>query len=168
MSPRRVVTEAVETVRGLAQAKNIYLNVEVRDKLPEMVLGDANKVQQIVINLVGNAIKFTDHGGVTVVARAADANHWQISVADTGIGIPSEAQPIIFEPFRQADSSETRKHKGTGLGLTITRRLVTMMGGAIEVRSEVRHGSTFTVTLPRASIPGPNVSETPAAQYLEG
>lgn len=153
MSPPKVVTETVESLRSLAQENKIALEVVIRDDLPELVLGDANKLQQILVNLVSNAIKFTEAGGVTVVAGALDSERWQLSVQDTGIGIAPEALNYIFEPFRQADSSETRKHKGTGLGLSITKRLVEKMGGEITVDSTPGKGSTFTVILPRVNVP---------------
>ena len=163
MSPPKVVTETVESLRSLAHENKIALEVEIRDDLPELVLGDANKLQQILVNLVSNAIKFTEKGGVTVTAGASDSDHWQVTVRDTGIGIAPDALNYIFEPFRQADSSETRKHKGTGLGLSITKRLAEKMGGAIAVESTPGSGSTFTVTLPRVNVPEPAVSSNGAS-----
>jgi signal transduction histidine kinase len=152
MSPRKIIAESVENLRSLAAQKQISLSVELADNLPEAVLGDANKVQQILVNLVSNAIKFTDSGGVVVRARGVGKAEWQVEVKDTGIGMPREALTMIFEPFRQVDSTESRKHGGTGLGLSISKRLAEKMGGSIEVVSALGQGSTFTVTFPRVPV----------------
>jgi signal transduction histidine kinase len=105
-------------------------------------------VNQIVINLIGNALKFTQEGSVHVRAYCPDTDHWAIDVTDTGIGISKEAQAYIFEPFRRADESPTRERKGAGLGLSIVKQLVEMMGGKITLNSEIGKGSTFIITLP--------------------
>ncbi len=144
-------------LRSLAEEKGIFLNVAISEAVPEIVLGDANKLQQILANLLSNAIKFTEKGGVTIDVIAVDSAHWQFGVRDTGIGLPVNAESIIFEPFQQVDSSEKRKYKGTGLGLAITKRLVDGLGGSIEVESTLGKGSTFTVKLPRAQIPTESV-----------
>jgi signal transduction histidine kinase len=153
ISPRKIIGDAVDNLRALADRKQIRLNFEVSNDMPEAVLGDVKKLQQIVINLVSNAIKFTTEGGVTVKIALLPEDKWQLKVIDTGIGIPKEAQQTIFEPFQQLDNSETRKYKGTGLGLAITLRFVEALGGTITVDSEIGNGSTFTVTLPRAKAP---------------
>jgi CheY-like chemotaxis protein len=118
--------------------------------VPEAVRGDPNRLRQIVVNLVGNAIKFTSQGEVAVGVRALDIEGeerlLQFTVSDTGIGIPPEKQDVIFEPFSQADASTTRKYGGTGLGLTISTRLVGMMGGKIWVESEPGRGTRFHFT----------------------
>jgi two-component system sensor histidine kinase/response regulator len=115
-----------------------------------MVRGDSGRLRQIVVNLVGNAIKFADQGEVVLkVTREAQEGEnllLHFAVVDTGIGIPKEKLATIFEPFTQADASTTRKYGGTGLGLTITSRLVGMMGGKIWVESEVGQGSEFHFT----------------------
>jgi signal transduction histidine kinase len=166
MSPRKVVRESIESLRSLADQKNIYLNVNISDDVPEIVLGDASKMQQILINLLSNAIKFTEEGGVTVDVSSADQTHWQLKVADTGIGMPPDASSTIFEPFHQLDSTDKRKYKGTGLGLSITKRLVERLGGRVEVNTELGKGSTFVVRLPRTYIPG-ETSEVERAQTAE-
>lgn len=149
MSPTKLIRETVESVRSLALDKKIDLSVEFDEDVPEIVLGDANKLQQILVNLLSNAIKFTDHGGVTVGVESVDANTWQVRVRDTGIGMPPEAVTSIFEPFQQVDSTDKRRYKGTGLGLAITQRLVESLGGSINVETTLGAGSTFVVTLPR-------------------
>jgi len=111
---------------------------------------DPVKVKVIVKNLIANALKFTDHGTVEVAARAGDGGV-QISVRDTGIGINAEILPIIFEAFRQADSSSTRRYAGVGLGLYIVRRLLDMLGGTISVETAESRGSTFSIWLPTDS-----------------
>jgi signal transduction histidine kinase len=157
MSPQSVVLDTVESLRGLADEKGLHLITHVADTVPAVVLGDVNKLQQILANLLGNAINYTDKGSVTVSISAADTNNWQVEVQDSGIGMPEGAADYIFEPFQQVDGTEKRKHKGTGLGLAITKKLIEGLGGSIEVRSKLGEGSTFTIKLPRANIPGDNV-----------
>ncbi|MFN8379847.1 MAG: ATP-binding protein [Anaerolineae bacterium] len=154
ISPRKLILDTVEDLRSLAHTKNLELTAELADSLPENVIGDPGRVQQVMVNLISNAISFTEVGEVRVTARGLSGSRWQFAVRDTGIGIPPESIPIIFEAFRQVDSTMTRKHKGTGLGLAICRRLIAMMGGNIEVESEVGKGSTFTVTLPKGTDTG--------------
>jgi signal transduction histidine kinase len=153
MSPRKVIHDTSESLRSLVVEKGIYLELNFSQDVPELILGDANKLQQIVVNLVSNAIKFTEMGGVKIDVSATNNNRWQFRVQDTGIGIPAGALNSIFEPFRQVDSTNTRKYKGTGLGLSITKHLVEKMEGTIEVVSEPGKGSTFTIELPRVQIP---------------
>jgi signal transduction histidine kinase len=116
--------------------------------LPELLCGDEQRLLQILINLTGNAIKFTKTGGIEINLFRADLDHWAMQVVDTGIGVPKEAISYIFEPFRQVDNTITRGNRGTGLGLSITKQLVELMNGQIAVESEVEKGSTFRVTLP--------------------
>jgi signal transduction histidine kinase len=132
----------------LAQNKGLEFNSSVTPDVPATLYGDAQRLQQIMINLVGNAIKFTKTGQVCLNLSRPDKQSWVIQVVDTGAGIPKEALDYIFEPFRQVDNSITRENRGTGLGLSITKQLVELMGGRITVESKVDQGSTFSVALP--------------------
>ncbi len=143
-----------ETIKALglrAQEKGIELACDILPDVPDGLEGDPSRLRQIVINLVGNALKFTDSGEVVLSVAIEEENHDEttlhFAVSDTGIGIPLEMQQIIFEAFTQADTSMTRKYGGTGLGLSISSRLVKMMGGRIWVQSEVGRGSTFHFTV---------------------
>ncbi|MCB0035535.1 MAG: hypothetical protein KDE51_15995, partial [Anaerolineales bacterium] len=135
----------------LAQAKDLDLSFIVDEKLPASMLGDESRLQQILTNLVGNAIKFTNIGSVVVHLYRSQPGYWSVKVTDTGIGIPAEAHEYIFEPFSQIDGSLTRQNSGTGLGLSIVRQLTDLMGGYVTLVSEPERGSEFTVTLPLVS-----------------
>ena len=131
----------LKTLAFRGDEKGLELLCEVAPEVPEMARGDSNRLRQIVVNLVGNAIKFTDEGEVALKVQV-DAVEGRdrimhFTVSDTGVGIPPEKVKLIFEPFSQADSSTTRKYGGTGLGLSISARLVEIMGGKIWVESEV-------------------------------
>jgi len=147
---RDCLDSALKTLAVQADEKGLELLCEIAPGVPEGTRGDSSRLRQIVVNLVGNAIKFTDTGEVTlkVQVEAEDARDriLRFTVSDTGIGIPNEKRESIFDPFTQADSSTTRKHGGTGLGLTISMRLVQMMGGRIWVESEMGRGSQFHFT----------------------
>ncbi|HRJ52659.1 MAG TPA: ATP-binding protein [Candidatus Thiothrix moscowensis] len=136
-----------------AQEKSLAFHWEIAAGVPNELQGDAGRLRQVMINLVGNAIKFTEHGEVTVNispqsgAPAGQAN-LLFAVRDTGIGIPQEKQASIFQPFQQADSSITRRYGGTGLGLTISSQLIAMMGGKLQVDSDLGHGSIFHFSIP--------------------
>jgi signal transduction histidine kinase/CheY-like chemotaxis protein len=142
--------DAVKSLALRAHEKHLELTLEVEENVPHYVVGDPVRLRQVLINLIGNAIKFTAHGEVGITARLQSAQeaHIQLSFAiqDTGIGIPKEKQLSIFEPFSQADGSTTRKFGGTGLGLTISTRLVRLMGGSIWLESEPGRGSCFHFT----------------------
>ena len=141
-----VVEEVVELVRPQADAKGLALEMDVSRSLPA-AFADRARVRQVLVNLAANAVKFTERGSVTIAAAAADG--WiTLAVTDTGVGIPPDAQIYIFDEFRQADSSTTRKYGGTGLGLAISKRLVALHGGRIWVDSAAGVGSTFRFTLP--------------------
>ena len=141
-----LIDELASDFRALPQKADLHLVFDVPANLPPLCT-DPLKLTMVLKNLVGNAIKFTDRGQVTVGARADDGRV-EITVADTGIGIAPEAVPFIFDAFRQADNSTTRRHGGVGLGLYITRRLLDVLGGTITVDSEVGCGSTFRIALP--------------------
>jgi PAS domain S-box-containing protein len=147
-SPRELVDDVTATMVVLARNKGLDLTSHVANDVPDEVVGDRQRVQQILINLAGNAVKFTDRGEVQIRAYRPDANHWALAVADTGPGIPLDAQAYVFEAFRQVDGSATRTHGGAGLGLSIVRQLAELMGGDIKLTSRVGRGSIFTVMLP--------------------
>jgi signal transduction histidine kinase/HPt (histidine-containing phosphotransfer) domain-containing protein/ActR/RegA family two-component response regulator len=147
----RVVDEVVRLLAPEAAGKGIELSATVSPEVPDAVHGDPGRLRQTLLNLVGNAVKFTERGSVTVLARAlptaGEGHVVRFEVRDTGLGIGPEARERLFKPFSQGDSSTTRRFGGTGLGLAISRRLVEMMGGRIEVTSEVGAGSTFSFTV---------------------
>jgi signal transduction histidine kinase/DNA-binding response OmpR family regulator len=148
-----LVEEAVELLGPRAQAKGLEICGYVDERLPSRVIGDAARLRQVLFNLAGNAIKFTEHGGVSIIVEPnADTDVIAISVHDTGIGMSAEDQARIFLEFEQADNGAARKFGGTGLGLSISRRIIESMGGAIAVESTPGKGSTFlaTLSLPRA------------------
>jgi len=147
-SPFKLVQAATSGMDILARKKGLTLSMQVDPDLPEEIYGDDRRIRQIIINLIGNAIKFTKEGSVRLTVLRADKNHWEIKVADTGIGIPKEAQATVFEPFKQVRSSVTRDNRGVGLGLSITKQLVDLMHGRIIIESEPGKGSTFIVLLP--------------------
>jgi len=143
------VEEAVELLGPRAQAKGLEICCYVDERLPARVAGDAARLRQVLFNLAGNAIKFTEAGGVSIIVEPdAQPDAIAISVRDTGIGISAEDQARIFLEFEQADGSSTRKFGGTGLGLTISKRIVERMAGSIAVESAPGAGSTFRVSLP--------------------
>jgi signal transduction histidine kinase len=145
-SLKDVVQNVYTAVEALAKEKQIALKVEVAPHLPA-AHGDERKLTQVLLNLVGNAIKFTDTGEVAIKAFAANGS-FMVAVRDTGPGIAEPEQAKIFEEFQQADSSITKKKGGTGLGLAIAKRIVELHGGRIWVESSPGQGSTFSFTLP--------------------
>lgn len=129
--------------------KNINLITELDPSMPSTLIGDPQRLQQIMVNLTNNAAKFTEKGNIYVKVHPCDnGKSWQIQTIDTGSGIPEEALEYIFESFRQVEGASTRQHGGVGLGLSIVKQLVELMNGKITVESEIGKGSTFTVTLP--------------------
>jgi hypothetical protein len=144
--PAELVSQVVDTVAPLAAHRNLSLEV-CGDGYAGPLESDSGKVRQILLNLVGNAIKFTDQGGVTV-GVTADDEHVTFVVTDTGPGVPAEERARIFEAFAQLDSVESAKPSGTGLGLTISRQYADLLGGEVTLETEVGRGSTFTLTLP--------------------
>ena len=158
----RIAEFTVMLSRASANSKKIELRLDFPDELP-MALGDENRLQQILLNLIGNAIKFTKEGSVTVSGRLGNRDRApnpipysciEISVTDTGIGIPKDKHERIFESFEQADGSTAREYGGTGLGLSITRKLVELHGSRIKLESEPGKGSTFSFALPVAEASG--------------
>ena len=150
--PAAQLAEAGELLRERAESKGLQLDVSIDPTVPPAVLGDARRLRQVVTNLIGNAIKFTETGSVDMRVwsepRADDRLDLLLEIRDTGIGIEPEVQRRLFAPFTQADASTTRKYGGTGLGLAICRRLLDQMGGTISLASEPGRGSRFTVVLP--------------------
>ena len=134
-----------------AESKKLRLSISIDPRIPAMLQGDPLRIRQVLLNLIGNAIKFTEQGGVEVTATLeADSSNdvsIRVSVTDTGLGLTPEQQAKLFNPFTQADGSVTRKYGGTGLGLAISRRLIEMMGGQIGVKSTHGKGSTFWFTV---------------------
>ena len=144
-----LVEEAVELMAVRAQAKGIEIASFVDDRLPATFIGDAARLRQVLLNLIGNAVKFTEQGGVAVIAEPGNCGDGlRLIVRDTGIGLRPEDQARIFQDFEQADGSPTRQFGGTGLGLAISKRLVERMAGSIGVDSRLGEGATFHVTLP--------------------
>jgi signal transduction histidine kinase len=142
-------TEAiVKQLEGLAKTKGLEFVCEIDPEMPPSVIGDVDRLRQIAVNLIGNAIKFTEKGTINFSVSKQSAELWAITVSDTGIGIPSHAQEFIFEEFRQVDGTTQREYTGTGLGLAIVRSLVVLMGGTVRVQSKVGQGSTFIAQLP--------------------
>jgi two-component system CheB/CheR fusion protein len=170
---RRAVNDAVKMLEVQAQRQDLSLTCRIREDVPDDLVGDASRLQQVVINLVGNAIKFTPQGSVAIDAQvyAAHDDHvcLEFSVSDTGIGIAPDDLEHIFTPFAQADSSTTRQYGGTGLGLTISSHFVRMMGGKMWVKSEPGVGTTFFFTaqfpLTREPMPAPTPAR-PAAPLI--
>ncbi len=147
---RECLEEVLELMAFAAHEKGLDLIYRGEGEVPMCRIGDASRIRQVVVNLVGNAIKFTDIGQVTIVARSASdsgSDFVRIVVEDTGIGIPKKLLGGLFDAFTQVDATTARKYGGTGLGLTICRNLVRLMGGEIEVRSEISKGSVFEFTL---------------------
>ena len=153
------------TFRQLATDKGLDLNVEFDPNLPETIRTDEKRLQQIVLNLLSNAFKFTSKGGVTLGVRCSEGG-WslthpvlrnaseavEITVTDTGIGIPEDKQKLIFEAFQQADGTTSRKYGGTGLGLSISREIARLLGGELQVKSKPSEGSTFTLYVPLEAV----------------
>jgi PAS domain S-box-containing protein len=148
MMPSDLLENLHSVMDKLTADKDLKLTSELDLNLPETLNGDSARLQQILVNLVNNAVKFTETGSIHVKLTKPDEQHWGIVVSDTGQGIPKEDLPHIFDTFRQVEGTTTRVHGGFGLGLSIVKQLVTLMGGTISVESEFGRGSTFSITLP--------------------
>ena len=152
--PRRLIEEVLVSLSTRALEKQITLDAHIATDLPAALVGDSGRLRQVLFNLIGNAVKFTEHGGVRVevghLDLGAGRTELQVAVRDTGIGIAPEELPRLFERFTQADSSTARRYGGSGLGLAISRDIITLMGGRIAVETDPGRGSTFRVLLPLA------------------
>src|SRR5439155_741421 len=157
--PVELTANVASLMRARALGKGLTFAVEYRGAIPERIQADPTRVRQILLNVVGNAIKFTEVGGVRLVMgmesdRPANRPRLQFDVIDSGIGMTDEQQSRLFKPFEQADSSMSRRFGGTGLGLAISKRLAEALGGTLTVRSAVGKGSTFVLTLETGSLEG--------------
>ncbi len=152
--PARLLEDVLGSVRSAASPQPLRITAEVDGQVPKTVLGDGKRIRQVLLNLVGNAVKFTQRGAVEVrvdrlAAREGDPRIWtRFAVRDTGIGMGQEAAAALFRPFAQGDDSSTRRYGGRGLGLAISRQLVELMGGVIDVRSQPGQGSEFWFDIP--------------------
>ncbi|MCP4112262.1 MAG: PAS domain S-box protein [Desulfobacteraceae bacterium] len=150
----RTVRDVIRTLDLRAKEKGLFLKLVFHDAIPRNVIGDVVRLRQILINLVGNAVKFTEKGGITIHVSPQPDSIIHFSIADTGIGIPEDRLQSIFEPFTQADASTTRRFGGTGLGTAISRQLAELMGGEIWAESKIGQGSTFHFTVRMESTDG--------------
>jgi two-component system sensor histidine kinase/response regulator len=172
-NPRENIEETIKVLALSAHQKGLELVCDVDRAVPQEVVGDGLRIRQILVNLIGNAVRFTERGEVVVGVKAKPLGNpcaWelQFSVRDTGIGISREKQDLIFQAFTQADNSTTRQYGGTGLGLTISKRLVEMMGGRIWVESELGRGSTFSFSMPVSVTERPSDAPPPDCSTLRG
>lgn len=167
-SPHEIVAEAVSILRVRAQERGLNLEYFWKTAVPETIQTDPNRLRQILMNLIGNAIKFTEVGSVQVAARVqpGESPELVIDVIDTGVGIEAESLQRIFAPFAQADSSITRRFGGTGLGLSISRRLTRLLGGDLTVVSEPGRGSIFTLTIPTGSLENVSMAQGSSSDVL--
>ncbi len=160
---------------GLARAKGLFLVLERSPDLPDRLIGDSLRVHQVLSNLLGNAVKFTEHGWIELIVKAEDVRsdraRIRFTVRDTGIGIAEDKRELVFESFAQADASTTRRYGGTGLGLAISQRLVELMGGAgIDLESTRGRGSRFSFALPFKRVVEPGVqpgANLPAREHVD-
>jgi PAS domain S-box-containing protein len=147
-TPAELIERIPSTVDLLLQARGLRLACHIEANVPSTLSGDLNGLRQILANLIGNAVKFTEEGSINLRIFCPDEDHWALQVSDTGPGIPDEAQAHVFDAFWQLDGTATRRHSGFGLGLSIVKQLTTLMGGEVILESKVGQGTTFTVLLP--------------------
>jgi len=145
---REVLGKTCNQFSVLAEAKKLEFTAIISDDMPVSIIGDSQRLKQILVNLISNAIKFTEKGGVSIRIHRSASAEWKMLVADTGPGIPPEARQAVFEPFKQLAEAGRIIRKGYGLGLSISRQLIRLMGGDIVLESQVGKGTTFTATLP--------------------
>ena len=169
---RRVLDEVIEVLSVNASEKGLSLELELERNVPEFVHGDPDRLKQILFNVVGNAVKYTEEGGVSIgVRRAQQRSRWVLllfEVEDTGVGMSAEEQALVFRPFSQVDSSYAKKYKGTGLGLALSKHLSHSMGGGIWCTSEKGVGSTFSFTVWLQIADAPQRRTTEAAADARG
>jgi signal transduction histidine kinase/CheY-like chemotaxis protein/HPt (histidine-containing phosphotransfer) domain-containing protein len=166
-SPHQVISETVSVLRVGAQEKGINLDYRWESGVPQTIHTDPYRLKQLLLNLVGNAVKFTSQGSVLIIAKLETGGaepHLVVEVRDTGIGIPTDKIDAIFQPFVQADDSVTRRFGGTGLGLAIGKKIAIALGGDLRVTSVVGHGSTFTVRIATGPLSGVPLYDTPPAE----
>jgi signal transduction histidine kinase/DNA-binding response OmpR family regulator len=166
--PVQIVTDVAALMKVRAVDKNLDFDVRYIGAIPQQIESDPTRLRQILMNLLGNAIKFTTTGSVKLLVSLADSidatnPRLRFDVVDTGVGLTKEQQALLFKPFAQADNSTTRKFGGTGLGLTISKRLAMMLGGDLMVHSEAGAGSTFTLTIRTGSLRGVAILDSPQA-----
>jgi signal transduction histidine kinase/ActR/RegA family two-component response regulator len=170
-NPREICEDAFNLSSAFLAEKNVQMRCFISEETPNLVMGDAERLRQILLNLLGNAVKFTKEGEINFTVKPVNRRDAKVTVAfaiaDTGIGISPEKLALVFQPFEQADQSTTRMFGGTGLGLSISRQLAELLGGTIEVQSEVGKGSTFTLLLAfseaQAGLPEENTILKPSA-----
>jgi PAS domain S-box-containing protein len=171
-SPQKMMQEIVSTTKLRAAEKHLTLNVHYDDPFPKKIHSDPNRLRQILLNLIGNAIKFTDTGGVTIRARCIETEdsrtRVQFEIADTGIGIAPDDLQELFEPFAQARTFTSRCRGGTGLGLSISKKLAEMLGGRVDAKSALGEGSTFTLTIDPGPLENVVMLEEPVKLSLRG
>ena len=153
-----LVRELVATLRIHAQRKGLDLRVTILPGTPELVVGDQLRLRQVLTNLIGNAVKFTEHGHVELIVRRDDERMLMFIVSDTGPGMDQRTLRQLFQPFVQGDGSPSRRHEGSGLGLAICQRLVDLMHGTLNVNSQEGRGSSFTLRLPLAEVSPPTLA----------
>ncbi|WP_320009323.1 ATP-binding protein [Maridesulfovibrio sp.] len=174
-SLKQVLNDSVELFKHQADCKNIKLSFYVADKIQDTYIGDEGRIRQILFNLVGNSVKFTDEGSITIRIRSGaesneDKTQLLFTVTDTGMGIPEKYQRSIFDSFTQVDGSLSRKYKGAGLGLSIVKRLVDLMGGSVNIESSLGEGTsvTFSLFLKHAEKNATDAEEQPNTKHLPG
>ncbi len=157
-NPSEILEDLAMLMQGRAKEKGLSFCIEYASPVPETIFSDATRLKQILTNLLGNAVKFTDcgevRGVVQLIGRGTPEPRLQVDVIDTGIGMTASQMAVVFEPFRQADASTNRKYGGTGLGLAISKRMAEILGGEITVESSPGNGSRFSLSLPVEALPG--------------